>query len=160
MDHHIDCQLLTVPTYGLCTCDFDQRMMKTSRNQVVYTDFRSVHGPHKNNQTLMCDDRPVRLKFGYDHMIETREIEAGLRMQGITGTALHFAVISEMEVRHKDDLPYRERQRLARLNGETWAGGGPALPTDADILRAALEAIRDGHNDPSGLATDVLEKLK
>lgn len=25
MDHLKDCQLLTVPSYGLCTCDFDQR---------------------------------------------------------------------------------------------------------------------------------------
>lgn len=26
MDHREDCQLLTVETYGLCTCDFDERM--------------------------------------------------------------------------------------------------------------------------------------
>lgn len=26
MDHRADCQLLTVPTYGLCTCDFKARM--------------------------------------------------------------------------------------------------------------------------------------
>ena len=26
MEHAKDCQLFTVPTYGLCTCDFDKRM--------------------------------------------------------------------------------------------------------------------------------------
>lgn len=25
MEHRDDCQLLTVPTYGLCTCDMDER---------------------------------------------------------------------------------------------------------------------------------------
>jgi hypothetical protein len=25
-EHAADCELITVPTYGLCTCDFDKRM--------------------------------------------------------------------------------------------------------------------------------------
>lgn len=104
-------------------------------------------------------ERPIHLKFGYPHMIEMREIETELRAKGLTGTALHFAVIAESEVRHKDDLPYRERQRLARERGETWAGGGHTLSSDTDLLRAALEEIRDGHNDPRALAAKVLEKL-
>lgn len=31
MNHRPDCQLLTVETYGLCTCDFDQRMRLAER---------------------------------------------------------------------------------------------------------------------------------
>jgi len=26
VEHRPDCELLTVETYGLCTCDFDKRM--------------------------------------------------------------------------------------------------------------------------------------
>lgn len=38
MDHRPDCQLLTVETYGLCTCDFDQRMKAmTSQNTAART---------------------------------------------------------------------------------------------------------------------------
>lgn len=41
--------------------------------------------------------------------------------------------------------------------GRRWAvGAQPAADPDPDPLRAALEAIRDGHNDPRALAQQVL----
>ncbi len=107
----------------------------------------------------MSADRPVHLKFGYDQMIEMRQLEDALRAQGLTGVALHFGVVRRYEEAHKNDLSFRERQRIARENGESWAGGGRTLPSDNDILHAALVAIRDGHNDPRQLAAEVLKKV-
>lgn len=34
-----------------------------------------------------------------------------------------------------------------------------ALPSNADIFRAALEEIRNGHNDPRALAAKVLNEV-
>lgn len=35
--HRPDCQLLTVPIYGLCTCDFDQRVKADKKS-----NYRSI----------------------------------------------------------------------------------------------------------------------
>lgn len=35
MEHRTDCQLLTVTTYGLCTCDFDQRAKEVCAEQLA-----------------------------------------------------------------------------------------------------------------------------
>lgn len=34
MDHREDCELLTVETHGLCTCDFDARMRQAERDRI------------------------------------------------------------------------------------------------------------------------------
>ena len=35
MEHRKDCELLTVETYGLCTCDFDKRMKNEAEARVL-----------------------------------------------------------------------------------------------------------------------------
>jgi hypothetical protein len=34
IDHRADCQLITVETYGLCTCDFDARKRQQDRDRI------------------------------------------------------------------------------------------------------------------------------
>lgn len=94
------------------------------------------------------DGMPLHRKFGYDHMVEMAAIRAELAGYGMTSTELHFAAVQTYEDRHSNDPSYRERCD-ARL----------ALPTSArpDPFREALERIRDGHNDPRGLAREILE---
>lgn len=41
IDHRPDCQLLTVPVYGLCTCDFDQRKRVDEAMRTRTTPFPS-----------------------------------------------------------------------------------------------------------------------
>lgn len=97
----------------------------------------------------MKDDRPIHLKFGYDHMVEMASIRAELMAQGQQGMALHFNAIRAYEARHVGDPTYAEkcaaRRRLDMHN-----------PDRFDPLRVALELIRDGHNDPRGLARETL----
>ena len=94
-------------------------------------------------------DRPDHMKFGYDHMLEMRDIEAELRARGVTGVALHFQAVARYEEIHKNDPSYRERQTK-------WLATQVASTPD-DLFRKALEEIRDGHNDPRALARSVLE---
>lgn len=94
------------------------------------------------------DDVPTHLKFGFQHMMEMREIEGDLRASGLSGVELYFASIRQYEVNHKDDPTYRERQ-------EGWLATA-STPAPTDLLRQALEQIRDGHNDPRSLAREVL----
>lgn len=96
----------------------------------------------------MQTDTPAHLKFGYAHMIEMREIEATLRAGGLAGADLYFASIREYQKRHANDPTFRERQQAWLATSST-----PAPP---DLLRQALEQIRDGHNDPRSLAREVL----
>jgi len=107
----------------------------------------------------MRDDKPIEQKFGYEHMLEMQQIEANLRNEGFDGVALHFESIRCYDRRHKNDIPFRVLQQIAKEDGKAWAGGGSPKPSDTDILRDALIAIRDGHNDPRALAAEVLEKL-
>lgn len=95
------------------------------------------------------DDLPVHLKFGYARMMEMREIERGLRTSGLDGVELYFASIRQYEARHKDDPSYRESQKKWLATSST--------PAPTDLLRQALEQIRDGHNDPRAMAREVLE---
>lgn len=87
------------------------------------------------------DDFPVERKFGHARAVEMAEIEDELRARGASGPSLHFEAVRTYEVRHAGDPTFRERQAawLARQ-----APGAP------DPFRKALEAIRDGHNDPPG----------
>lgn len=91
---------------------------------------------------------PLHRKFGYEHMVEMCEIERGLRATGLIGADLYFASVSQYEKRHKNDPSYSERHAawLATLS----------TPAPTDLLRQALEQIRDGHNDPRTLAREVL----
>ena len=93
-------------------------------------------------------DCPTHLKFGYAHMIEMREIESALRTTGLTGAELYFASVKQYETRHKDDPTYRERHQKWLATSST--------PSPPDLLRQALEQIRDGHNDPRALAREAL----
>lgn len=92
-------------------------------------------------------DRPDHLKFGYDHMVEMAQIRAELAAQGVTGTKLHFAAISQYEKRHTNDPTYAERCAVRR-------NAGP-IPVAGSLVEA-LRLIRDGHNDPRALAREVL----
>jgi len=104
------------------------------------------------------DDVPDHLKFGYAHMMEMRTIEAEQRAAGLSGTELYFACIRHYEARHRGDPSFRQRQEIARVNGEAWVGT-PSTPSLDDLLRQALEQIRDGHNDPRSLAREVLDAV-
>lgn len=100
-------------------------------------------------------DVATHLKFGYSHMMEMREIEATMRRRGLSGAALHFACVTQYEENHKNDPTFRQRQDAARARGERWVST-PSVSSPADLLRQALEEIRDGHNDPRSLARQVL----
>lgn len=97
------------------------------------------------------DDLSDHLKFGYAHMMEMREIERGLRAAGLGGTDLYFASIGEYEARHKNDPSYRETHQKWLATSST--------PKPVDLIRQALEQIRDGHNDPRALAREVLDAV-
>ena len=96
------------------------------------------------------DDLPDHLKFGYAHMMEMREIESGLLAfdASLKGADLHFACVHEYQTRHRGDPTYRERVQKWLATSST--------PKPVDLIRQALEQIRDGHNDPRALARDVL----
>lgn len=121
---------------------------------------READRKRREDERTRNNELPWRLKLGYDHMIEMREIEAGLRAEGLTGIALHFKAIRQYETRHAGDPSYRQRQDAARARGEAWVLGASPPSSENDILIAALEAIRDGHNDPRALAAEILEKLR
>lgn len=94
------------------------------------------------------DTLPAHRKFGYSHMMEMREIESELLASGLRGADLYFASVGRYEERHKDDPTYRERHHK-------WLATS-ATPDPPDLIRQALEQIRDGHNDPRALAREVL----
>lgn len=100
----------------------------------------------------MKDHLPDHLKFGYAHMMEMREIEKTLRSSGLDGAELYFASVKEYETRHKNDPSYRYRH-------EKWLATS-STPMPPDLLRQALEQIRDGHNDPRSLARETLELIE
>lgn len=95
------------------------------------------------------DNRPIHLKFGYDHMVEMTAIRTSLVGTGLTAIELHFAAIREYEKRHCNDPSYRERQK------EWLATQRPLL----DPCIEALKLIRDGANDARTLARVTLEAL-
>jgi len=107
----------------------------------------------------MRDDVDIKLKFGYSHHVEMQEIKAKLRAEGETDQAMiHFKAVAEYERRHKNDPTFGQKQAAARARGEKWVSSLQSdQPSLLDHLRAALEAIRDGHNDPRELARTVLE---
>lgn len=110
----------------------------------------------------MKEDRPIHLKFGYEHMLEMRQIRRNLRAEGFDGVSLYFAARRAYDRRHENDLSWRQRQEIAREAGAKWVlpAERDDLPSDYDVLRAALEAIRDGHNDPRALAARVLSEVQ
>lgn len=93
-------------------------------------------------------DLPDHRKFGYAHMVEMCEIEATHRAKGLGGAELYFASVREYEQRHRSDPSYRDRVQKWLATSST--------PAPDNLLRQALEQIRDGHNDPRSLARDVL----
>ena len=95
---------------------------------------------------------PIHRKLGYNHMLEMREIETALKTQGISGVELHFAAVRYYEAKHKNDPSFKERQKV-------WLSTQSA-PSRNDLLKIALEEIRDGHNDPRALAEKVLLGIK
>lgn len=101
----------------------------------------------------------AHLKFGYAHMMEMREIEDVLRATGVCGVELYFASIRQYETRHRNDPTFRQRQEAARARGEKWVAT-PSTESPLDLIRQALEQIRDGHNDPRALAHEVLEAAR
>lgn len=107
----------------------------------------------------MRDDVDIRQKFGYSHHMEMQEIRDKLRAEGETDQAMiHFKAVAEYERRHKNDPTFAQKQAAARARGEKWVTPLESdQPTLLDQFRAALEAIRDGHNDPRELARTVLE---
>lgn len=107
----------------------------------------------------MPDEVDIKLKFGYSHHVEMQEIRAKLRAEGVTDqAALHFKAVAEYERRHKNDPTFAQKQAAARARGEKWVPPlQSAQPSLLDQFKAALEAIRDGHNDPRELARTVLE---
>lgn len=54
---------------------------------------------------------PARYKLGYDKLEECAAIEQQLIRMGYTpgSFALHFAVLREYDIRHKNDPSYKER---------------------------------------------------
>jgi hypothetical protein len=100
---------------------------------------------------VKVDGVPIERKLGYDHAVEMAEIAGRYRRQGLDGVELHFASIRHYENRHRDDPTYKERQAK-------WLATQVAA-TPIDLLRVALEEIRDGHNDPRALAREVLEGI-
>lgn len=103
----------------------------------------------------IMNELPLHRKLGYDHMLEMREIESRLRKQGLFGVNLYFESVRAYDARHNADLTYRQRQDAAKARGEKWVSSNEVRLPD-DLLRKALEEIRDGHNDPRTLARDVL----
>lgn len=102
-------------------------------------------------KSAMQRDLPAHRKFGYEHMMEMLEIEKGLRSSGLDGTELYFASVGLYETRHKNDPTYRERHQQWLATSST--------PSPSDLLRQALEQIRDGYNDPRALAREVLSAV-
>lgn len=98
------------------------------------------------------DDRPIEQKVGYWHAVEMRRIRKNLVEEGFSGTALYFEAVRCHAVRHANDLSLRVRQEVARASRPERAF--------ADPFRLALEAIRDGDNDPRSLARRVLEAVE
>ena len=58
--HHSNCQLLTVPTYGLCTCDFDQRMSAHIRNSFRKPSFYIRQG---DRYICVIGEKPLTFLF-------------------------------------------------------------------------------------------------
>lgn len=109
------------------------------------------------------DPIPDRHKFGYEHNLEMDTIRKELLAEGMdpAGFQLESAAIKRYQENHKDDLTYRQRQDLARYNGEKWVTPhpSPVKPvlkfTDEEI--EYLKEMLDRVNDPIGL--DILDKL-
>lgn len=107
----------------------------------------------KNQLGSNVTDLPDHLKFGYSHMIEMREIEKTMRARtDLTGADLYFACVDQYEKRHAGDPTYKERQ-------QQWLSKHTTMPTNFSLMKEALEQIRDGHNDPRALATEVLNAI-
>lgn len=95
------------------------------------------------------DDVPIQRKLGYDQMVEMADIRAQLMAQGVTGTTLHFEAVATYEARHRGDPSFHERQAA-------WLAKQKGRPESDDPLIVAMRLIRDGHNDPRGLAREIL----
>lgn len=93
--------------------------------------------------------------FGSEFNDEMDAIRAEMRAEGITDwTTLHFEGSRRYIERHKNDVPFRERQKEWLARQVKQAGLAVRLTDDeVEYLRWRL----DGANDP--LARSILEKL-
>lgn len=113
------------------------------------------------------EERHLRNRFGYWHMVEERMVRAQMAAEGITPETergcFYLLMTQRIMENHKDDpKPWHDRHGLMY--------GGGIRQQAAYELQAMIEAareeclqalrdIRDGHNDPRGLASAVLIKL-
>jgi hypothetical protein len=105
----------------------------------------------------MKDNIPDHRKFGYAFNREIEEIEREIAAElGVDpekfDPRVFFGARRRYEDRHRNDPSLR--RRLGKSLGAIPAKR--ALSGRDDLYRAALEAIRDGHNDPRTLARDTL----
>jgi len=112
------------------------------------------------------DDLPDHRKFGYKKLIEDEAIEDDLIASGKFKKGdpmIIFAISKQRSENHKNDLTYREKQELARDNGEKWISPHPnpnphkRVFLSPDEIEYLIEYM-NGINHPTGI--DILEKLK
>lgn len=105
------------------------------------------------------EERHLRRKLGYWHMVEERMVRAELVAEGKDPQAVDFwHLLSErIMANHRDDVSFKVsgmiRQQVA-------AERDHMVETATDECVQALRDIRDGYNDPRQLAADVLAKLE
>jgi 3',5'-cyclic AMP phosphodiesterase CpdA len=97
---------------------------------------------------------PDHLRFGYAHMIETREIQARLILDGHDpeDPYISLAVSKAYTEAHKDDLTFSQRQDLARWNREKWVPPYPQTPAPK-FTNEEMQMIAErfyAANDPIG----------
>lgn len=79
-----------------------------------------------------------------------QQCEARAASEGLAGLELFFRAQQLFQDRLAARPSYRERQA-------DWRERQKQAGKSCDPLRRALEAIRDGHNDPRGLARETME---
>jgi hypothetical protein len=83
------------------------------------------------------DDIPVHLKFGYEAVMEKRAIRKRLLDAGCPDDMLlFFRIEREYEEAHKNDLPFRERQKA-------WLARQPKAPERIVFTQEELDNIID-----------------
>lgn len=108
------------------------------------------------------EDKHLRRKLGYWHMVEERMHIAQLEEQGITReTPGFFSILAKrFEDTHKDDpKPWKHSGHGGAIRQQAAFEVGNAIDQAKDAAVAALREIEAGHNDPRDLARKVLAQL-